>query len=168
MGTTEKVWTIFMVCVIALCGAYCIVITVRKAVQGRKLTRAERERERNLEEQREMWGFQWIIPKVIKQHISNFRRRQNSVRMQQEAQVNAPDPRESRPPCYEDAILLPRLDGSFASLDELGTSTKSKRRKRNNTDKNEEENDEVTVRRNRSRSEEVSWHLNRSSPVSRY
>lgn len=40
--------------------------------------------------------------------------------MDQQAQLNAPDPRETRPPCYEDALLLPRLDGSFASLNELG------------------------------------------------
>jgi hypothetical protein len=28
--------------------------------------------------------------------------------MQQEAQLNAPDPRESRPPCYEEALRMPK------------------------------------------------------------
>lgn len=75
--------------------------------------------------------------------------------MQQQAQLNAPDPRVlSQPPCYEDAILMPRLDASFASLNELGR--KNKRRRRKTVDENEDENDEeVTVRRHRCRSEEV-------------
>lgn len=78
--------------------------------------------------------------------------------MQQEAQRDAPDPRESRPPCYSDAILMPRLDGSFASLDEL--RFKNKRRKRKAEDGEEidvevGEEEEVLLRRNRCRSEEV-------------
>lgn len=78
--------------------------------------------------------------------------------MQQEAQRDAPDPRESRPPCYSDAILLPRLDGSFASLDELGGGRikhKRRRRKTEDPDEVEEEEEEVPLRRNRCRSEEV-------------
>lgn len=47
--------------------------------------------------------------------------------MDQQAQLNAPDPRETRPPCYEDALLLPRLDGSFASLNELGQKKETKK-----------------------------------------
>lgn len=69
--------------------------------------------------------------------------RRNRVILDQEGQLNAPDPRESRPPCYEDAILLPRLNGSFASLRKI---------------KNDDEVDEIDShisRRNRSRSEEV-------------
>lgn len=46
--------------------------------------------------------------------------RNNSRILQQEALLNAPDPRETHPPCYEDAILLPRLDTSFASLKRAG------------------------------------------------
>lgn len=79
------------------------------------------------------------------------------MRMQQEAQRDAPDPRESRPPCYSDAILMPRLDGSFASLDELGTGRIKHKRRRRKTEVNEDEDEEeeVPLRRNRCRSEEV-------------
>lgn len=76
--------------------------------------------------------------------------------MTQEAQRDAPDPRESRPPCYADAILMPRLDGSFASLDELGTGRLKHKRRRRKTEESEEiEEVEVPLRRNRCRSEEV-------------
>lgn len=61
--------------------------------------------------------------------------------LDQEAQLNAPDPRETHPPCYEDAILLPRLDSSFASLKQLvGDNDTDDRRK--------------AAKRSRSRSEE--------------
>lgn len=56
------------------------------------------------------------------------------MQMDQQAQLNAPDPRESRPPCYEDAILLPRLGGSFASLDELSSRRKGRKSKDNEDD----------------------------------
>lgn len=75
--------------------------------------------------------------------------------MQQEAQRDAPDPRESRPPCYSDAILLPRLDGSYASLDELGTGRIKHKRRRRKTEESDEIEEEVPLRRNRCRSEEV-------------
>lgn len=42
--------------------------------------------------------------------------RHNQMVLDQEGQLNAPDPRESNPPCYADAILLPRLKASFTSL----------------------------------------------------
>lgn len=84
--------------------------------------------------------------------LKYFSARQNRQRMQQEAQRDAPDPRESRPPCYSDAILMPRLDGSFASLNELGRKYKRQRRKTEESDDIEEE---VPLRRNRCRSEEV-------------
>lgn len=76
------------------------------------------------------------------QHLF-FRMRRNRSILDQEAQLNAPDPRESRPPCYEDAILLPRLNGSFASLRKL------------KIDEDVDEPDSRISRRNRSRSEEV-------------
>lgn len=76
--------------------------------------------------------------------------------MQQVAQRDAPDPRESRPPCYSEAILMPRLDGSFASLNELGGGhIKHKRRRRKTEDDSEEVEENVPLRRNRCRSEEV-------------
>lgn len=88
--------------------------------------------------------------------VLHFSVRQNRLRMTQEAQRDAPDPRESRPPCYADAILMPRLDGSFASLDELGTGRLKHKRRRRKTEESEEiEEVEVPLRRNRCRSEEV-------------
>lgn len=42
--------------------------------------------------------------------------RHNQMILEQEGQRNAPDPRESNPPCYDDAILMPRLKASFTSL----------------------------------------------------
>lgn len=36
--------------------------------------------------------------------------------LDQESQLNAPDPRETHPPCYEEAIRLPRLIRSTISL----------------------------------------------------
>lgn len=36
--------------------------------------------------------------------------------LEHEGQPNAPDPRESNPPCYDDAIRMPRLKASFTSL----------------------------------------------------
>ena len=77
--------------------------------------------------------------------------RQNRVRMQQEALRDAPDPRETRPPCYSDAIRMPRLDASFASLNEYGRGKNKARRK----DEDEEIEEDVPLRRNRCRSEEV-------------
>lgn len=74
--------------------------------------------------------------------------RENRIMLEQQNQLNAPDPRESRPPCYEDAILLPRLDGSFASLNELN----SKRLGRRSTST---ESSEHLRNKSRCRSEEV-------------
>lgn len=74
--------------------------------------------------------------------------RENRLMLEQENQLNAPDPRESHPPCYEDALLLPRLDGSFASLNELN----SKRLGRRTASADSSEN---LRNKNRCRSEEV-------------
>ncbi|CRL03562.1 CLUMA_CG016433, isoform A [Clunio marinus] len=139
MGTTEKVWTFFMVTVIAFSGCMCLIMTIKRGIEGREQTAREQERERNIEEGREI-------------------SRQNRVRMEQQAQRDAPDPRESRPPCYADAILMPRPDGSFASLNELGNGrikAKRHRRKSENEDENDEYQEDVPLRRNRCRSEEV-------------
>lgn len=89
-----------------------------------------------------------INSKTILMLFSNFlRQRENRMRMQQVAMRDAPDPRESRPPCYSDAIRMPRLDG-FASLNELRNKNKVGK-------KDNEEEEEVPLRRNRCRSEEV-------------
>lgn len=74
--------------------------------------------------------------------------RRNQSILEQEAQLNAPDPRESRPPCYEDAILLPKFSGSFASL-------RAKFRSEPEDNENDETDGNQAPLRNRSRSEEV-------------
>lgn len=91
------------------------------------------------------------------------RARENQLRLRQEAQLNAPDIRESRPPCYEDALLLPKLDAaSFASLDELLLRGKRKKKRRHRQSTGDEatdaddETDRIQLRQSsRSRSENV-------------
>lgn len=78
--------------------------------------------------------------------------RENRMRMEQTAQLNAPDPRESCPPCYEDALLMPRLTASLANLSELA---KKRARKFMNKDEEDSDDDVVITRRCRCRSEEV-------------
>ena len=110
----------------------------------------------------EMWKKQekcehYFTIQEIKKTFLYFSMRQNRSRMQQEAQRDAPDPRETRPPCYSDAILMPRLDGSFASLNELNSNRGKNKRRRLKTEEQEddEHDEEVPLRRNRCRSEEV-------------
>lgn len=82
-----------------------------------------------------------------------YRARRNRLFLDQEAQLNAPDPRESNPPCYDDAILMPRLDWTH-SLDDL-TVKRNKRKNNEKIDDNDEEPYSQMSRRNRSRSENV-------------
>lgn len=126
---TQKVWTYILVTLLVFTAVMCLYVTIRRYIKGRKLTRLEEERLRNLEAARNTM-------------------RENRIMLEQENQLNAPDPRESRPPCYEDAILLPRLDGSFASLNEL--NSKRLGRRSVSTDGNEQ-----LRNKNRCRSEEL-------------
>uniref|UniRef100_A0A182QTC0 LRRCT domain-containing protein n=1 Tax=Anopheles farauti TaxID=69004 RepID=A0A182QTC0_9DIPT len=144
IGNAERIWTWLMVGVLAFFGLFCLISSVRKFISARKKLAAERDREQNLQELREI-------------------ARENRVRLQQDAPQNAPDARESRPPCYEDALLLPKLDAaSFASLDELMLRGKRRKRRRNrraseakdDTDVDEEERIQ-TRQRTRTRSEDV-------------
>lgn len=88
----------------------------------------------------------------IDTYFFNYRMRENRMRMEQTAQLNAPDPRESCPPCYEDALLMPRLTASLANLSELA---KKRARKFMNKDEEDSDDDVVVTRRCRCRSEEV-------------
>lgn len=54
LGTAEKVWTIVLISLLVFAGSMCMVMTVRRCVEGRKLTRRERERQAFLEEQRDV------------------------------------------------------------------------------------------------------------------
>lgn len=65
------------------------------------------------------------------------------MRLQQEAQLNAPDPRDTHPPCYEDAIRMPKP--FFYSMDELSTTRKQKRRKHRLLKQTSEDTEEVTT-----------------------
>uniref|UniRef100_A0A182K9M6 LRRCT domain-containing protein n=1 Tax=Anopheles christyi TaxID=43041 RepID=A0A182K9M6_9DIPT len=146
IGNAERIWTWLMVGVLAFFGFFCLISSVKKFISSRKKLAVERDREQNLQELREI-------------------ARDNRVRLQQDAPQNAPDARESRPPCYEDALLLPKLDAaSFASLDELMLRGKRRKRRRNRrasgTDaKDDDDIDEEeriqTRQRTRTRSEDV-------------
>ncbi|ETN64561.1 leucine-rich transmembrane protein [Anopheles darlingi] len=147
MGNAERIWTWLMVGILSFFGIFCLISSVKKFVSARQKLAAERERAENLQELREI-------------------ARENRVRLMNDAPQNAPDARESRPPCYEDAILLPKLDAaSFASLDELMLRGKRRKRRRNRRAsgadlKDDEDEDDVQERlqlrqRQRTRSEDV-------------
>uniref|UniRef100_A0A182WBM5 LRRCT domain-containing protein n=1 Tax=Anopheles minimus TaxID=112268 RepID=A0A182WBM5_9DIPT len=146
IGNAERIWTWLMVGVLAFFGVFCLITSVKKFVSSRRKLAAERDREQNLQELREI-------------------ARENRVRLQNDAPQNAPDARESRPPCYEDALLLPKLDAaSFASLDELMLRGKRRKRRRNrrastteakDDDDIDEEERIQTRQRTRTRSEDV-------------
>ncbi|XP_041769269.1 uncharacterized protein LOC121592070 [Anopheles merus] len=146
IGNAERIWTWLMVGVLAFFGFFCLISSIKKFISSRKKLAAEREREQNLQELREI-------------------ARDNRVRLQQDAPQNAPDARESRPPCYEDALLLPKLDAaSFASLDELMLRGKRRKRRRNRRASGTEAKDDDDIdeeeriqsrQRTRTRSEDV-------------
>jgi hypothetical protein len=126
IGAAEKIWTFFLVTVVVFLGSMCVLMSIKRAIEGRKRTRREREREEMMEEQREI-------------------NRQTQMRMQQEAQLNAPDPRESRPPCYEEALRMPKLDRHFVSLNDISTRIRNKIRKKSGVD--DDDVDDVQLRR---------------------
>ncbi|XP_035917019.1 uncharacterized protein LOC118514329 [Anopheles stephensi] len=144
IGNVERIWTWLMVGVLSFFGIFCLISSIKKFISSRKKMAAEREREQNLQELREI-------------------ARDNRVRLQQDAPQNAPDIRESRPPCYEDALLLPKLDAaSFASLDELMLRGKRRKRRRNRRASEAKDDDDIdeeeriqTRQRARTRSEDV-------------
>lgn len=47
--------------------------------------------------------------------------RHNQMVLEQQSQLNAPDPRETHPPCYADAILMPKPQPSSASLKDFAS-----------------------------------------------
>lgn len=53
-GIAQKVWTFLFLGIIVLSGFLCLVMSIRRCIEGRKLTRREEERLQNLEESREM------------------------------------------------------------------------------------------------------------------
>uniref|UniRef100_A0A6M2DX80 Putative membrane glycoprotein lig-1 n=1 Tax=Xenopsylla cheopis TaxID=163159 RepID=A0A6M2DX80_XENCH len=104
VSKSDKVWMFLMISLLSFLGTMCVVLSVRRALKAKaEATRIEEERA--AEESREL------------------ERRQRLLR--REAQCNAPDPRDLvSPPCYEEALLMPRLDGSFASLGHLPSGSR--------------------------------------------
>lgn len=56
IGTAQKVWTYIMITLLAFTGVMCLYLSIRRFIKGRKLTRAEHERIRNLEASRNMYS----------------------------------------------------------------------------------------------------------------
>lgn len=56
--------------------------------------------------------------------------RNNQMVLEGDGQPNAPNPRESNPPCYDDAILMPRLKNSITSLKLSSLSSEKRASKR--------------------------------------
>lgn len=62
--------------------------------------------------------------------------RHNQMVLEQEGQLNAPDPRETHPPCYADAILMPRplssitliKQAKFSSNDSVNSNRRATKR----------------------------------------
>lgn len=116
----DNAWPISVGILVSLCIALCFAYLVkrgykRKAEERRQMEEMERAEARD---------------RLIQQRLRAQQVRQDQNR-------NAPDPREQqRPPCYDEAILLPRIDGSMASLagslhsQDGGDKKKKKRRRR--------------------------------------
>ncbi|EDS45577.1 leucine-rich repeat-containing protein 15 [Culex quinquefasciatus] len=141
MGTTERIWTYFMLAILAFFGFFCLYSSIRRFIDSRRKMTAERERQDNIQELREI-------------------ARENQIRLRQQAQLNAPDMRESRPPATRSAAQADAA--SFASLDELVLRGKrrKKRKQRQSTGDvradTEADDDQAELRpSNRSRSENV-------------
>lgn len=108
----EKVWIYVTALLVTITVITCTVMGIRK-INEVKVLREQQERERHAEEVRE---------------------RIRRLRMQQreQAQQNAPDPRELvRPPSYAEAILLPRIDSTSSNLtaSQAGSTCDNSRRK---------------------------------------
>lgn len=56
-GMAQKVWTYIMVSLLALTGVLCLYMSIRRYMKGRKLTRLEEERMRNLEAARNTYEY---------------------------------------------------------------------------------------------------------------
>lgn len=54
LGTAEKVWTIVLIGLFLFAGSMCLIMSLKKCIEGRALTRREAERQAFLEEQRDV------------------------------------------------------------------------------------------------------------------
>lgn len=103
---------VFMIIGLLLC--FILVTAIRKSMK-RRLASIQADRVRQVEEARE-------------------RLLQLRLRAEQEAQCNAPDPRDLiMPPSYDEALTMPKLSASSHSLCETGTGKSRRRRGRRKT-----------------------------------
>ncbi|XP_011561863.3 insulin-like growth factor-binding protein complex acid labile subunit [Plutella xylostella] len=113
MNADGVVWFLFSV-IVGLTLVFLVVSAVKRSMK-RRLEAIQAERERQVEEARD-------------------RLRQMRIRAEQEAQCNAPDPRDLvPPPSYIEALSMPKLNTSCYSLNEAGSGKSKKRRGRRKT-----------------------------------
>lgn len=119
-GAAETVWTMAIVILILVSVLYAVVYGVKLWLKCRRDLEEDEQRQENLETSRNLYDFFLINSNIF---LINFpfqffpcRMRHNEMVLEREGQPNAPNPRESHPPCYADAILMPRLKASFTSL----------------------------------------------------
>lgn len=55
IGTTQKVWVFLMLSLIIFSISICIIMSIRRWFETKVMERQEEERERNMDEAREMW-----------------------------------------------------------------------------------------------------------------
>lgn len=99
LARSDRLWLYIILMILAMSLLFCTTMCIKRIYRA-KLLREQQERERQrLEAQARM------------------RRLRQQQRQSIQAQQNAPDPRELvRPPSYAEAILLPRIGDSNASL----------------------------------------------------
>ncbi|XP_055379422.1 uncharacterized protein LOC129610755 isoform X2 [Condylostylus longicornis] len=128
MGLPEKIWVIIFSAILVFVGCLCLYTLFKRMYKGCKKSYNQRILRRNLSEQREI-------------------RRQNDEMLQQQNFQNAPtvNIRESNPPCYEEALLMPKIDRS-KSMDQINVSNKQKRKTLHRTNTNVDlENEENLI-----------------------
>ncbi|GBP13109.1 Insulin-like growth factor-binding protein complex acid labile subunit [Eumeta japonica] len=111
---TEGLLWFIVVMIVGLLVCFVLITAIRRAMK-RRLATIQAERVRQVEEARE-------------------RLRVLRIRAEQEAQCNAPDPRDLiSPPSYDEALNMPKLSLSCHSLNETASTKSRKRRGRRKT-----------------------------------
>lgn len=113
VNADSLIWFL-MVMIIGLALVFLLVSMIKRSMK-RRLAAIQAERERQVEEARD-------------------RLRQLRMRAEQEAQCNAPDPRDLvSPPSYDEALSMPKLNASCHSLNETGSGKSRRKRGRRKT-----------------------------------
>ncbi|XP_018326957.1 uncharacterized protein LOC108738182 [Agrilus planipennis] len=99
---SDKVWVFSVFLMVGTVTLICIIMSIRRAYQLKEI------HERQLVERERI---------EVRDRLRRMQEQQYQAREEEINQRNAPDPREiQRPPSYAEAILMPRLDGSYSSL----------------------------------------------------